>query len=105
MITFICLFFPPVLSVFLYEKIQKCRLDRRGFLSLYCFDVVAVNMLCFSVKKFVLHSAGDTMADLTPAGGLNYLVIALAAAVAVAFACVFAKKNVKISKEVEDEAE
>ncbi|MBO4938123.1 MAG: hypothetical protein J6C98_03865 [Oscillospiraceae bacterium] len=103
MITFICLFFPPVLSVFLYEKIQKIRLDLRSFFGYYCLDVVMVNLICFMVKHFVLNTASDSMADLTPAGAMNYLVLALAAAVVMAFICVFAKKNVKISKEVADE--
>lgn len=105
MITFICLFFPPVLSVYLYEKIQNTRLDRHGFFGLYCFDVVTVNLICFAIKRFLLGTASESMADMSPAAALNYLVMALFGAVVMAFVCVFAGKNVKLSKEVEDDAE
>ena len=109
MIGFICLFFPAVLAVYLYEMIMGNRLDRHTFWGMYCFDVIAINMFCFAVKRFVLGTASEVMlslyTDMTPVAAMNYLIIAMVGVVAVSIFCVFAAGNIKISREVENETE
>lgn len=105
MIALICLFFPAILSVWIYEKLAKHTLVKRNWLYLYALNVVLINAACFLVKKVVLHTAdspfGSFSADLTPTAALNYLVMSLPAGGVLAFVEVLLGKYVKVT--VEDE--
>lgn len=105
MISVICLLFPAILCVWVYEKLAKHPLTRKNWLYLYALNVVLINAACFLVKKVVLHTAdfpfGSFSVDLTPSAALNYLIMALPAGGALAFVEVLLSKNVKVT--VEDE--
>ena len=103
MITFICLFFPAVFSLFVYEKLGRRELDKKGWLYLYATDVLFINLGCFFVKS-VLTGSGevpiyDLYTDMVPSWALNYLTMALPLAVAFAVFQVFFSKNVDIHVE------
>ena len=88
MIAFICLFFPAVLSVGLFEHLKKEKLTRRGWVYRFCANTLVINGICFAVKRFVLHTGlqafGSLYADTTPSAALNYMVMAIPVALVLA---------------------
>lgn len=108
MIAFICLFFPAVLCVGMYERIKKCELSRKNWLYNFAGNTIAINLACFLVKQFLLGTAELAMytlnADMTPRTAWRYLVIALVFAVLFAFLEVLASKHIKVTVE-ENETE
>ena len=50
MIAFICLFFPAVMGVWLFEHATKTKLEKRQLLYRYCFNVIVINFICFAIK-------------------------------------------------------
>lgn len=105
MIAFICLFFPAVVSVWLFEHLSKSELTRKKWLYRYCTNVVFINLLCFLIKRVFLGTAGSSLydtSDMTPAAALNYLVMSIVFAVGIAFISVLASKHAKL--EVEDDS-
>ena len=101
MINAICLLFPAVLCVWLYEKLAKKDLTKKNWAYLYVLDVLLINAACFLIKKLVLNTAQYPMDDISPAGALNYLVMALPIAGALGYIQSLLKKNAKVT--VEDE--
>lgn len=109
MIAFICLFFPSVSSVWLYESLTKSRLERRRWLYLYTVDVMLVNLFCFLVKRFVLQTGGEAFfslfTDTTPAAAANYLIMAIPAALILAAVQSLLRGRVSIAVEERDAKE
>lgn len=103
MIAFICLFFPAVLCVAMYERIKKCELSRKNWLYNFVGNTVAINLACFLVKHFLLDTAGLAMytleADMTPNTAWKYLVMAIVFAVLFAFLEVLASEHIKVTVE------
>lgn len=81
MITFICLFFPPVLSVWIYEHLRRRDLRKRHWIYLYAAAVLTTNLCVFLVKRLVLGTGGmpifDLYNDLPPSAASNYLIMAV----------------------------
>ena len=102
MITLICLLFPAVLSVWLYEKLAKHDLTKKNWCYLYVFNALVINVVCFLVKKLVLNTAQHSMSDISPAGALNYLIMAMPTAAVLAYVESLLKKNTKVTVEDED---
>ena len=102
MITFICLFFPSVLALALYEKITKCKISVKKSIYLYCIFNIFINGGCFLIKKYIL-ATGDLYlfegTDMTPSAAFNYLLITIPLAIICALIASLLKKNVKIEKE------
>lgn len=109
MIAFICLFFPAVLGVAIYEHLRKQKLCRRQWFYRYCTNVVFINMICFAVKRFLLGTGGDAFTgvggDATPATAVNYLVMAIPVAVVLVFLQVLLGKHANVTLEDDANAE
>ena len=84
MITFICLFFPGILSVWLYEKVSAKQLTTKQWFYFYTTAVLFVNLFCFLVKRFLLGTGSMHMfnlyEDITPSAASNYMIMAIPAA-------------------------
>ena len=51
MIAMICLFFPAVLAMWLYESVEKEKLETRQWCYRYSANVLMINFICFAVKN------------------------------------------------------
>lgn len=85
MIAFIVLFLPAILSVWIWEAVNKTALPRRNWVYVFALHTVLINFVCFAVKKWILHTADapifSFVADMTPSTACNYLIMALPLAV------------------------
>ncbi len=108
MITFICLFFPAVVSLWLYEALAKTSLGLKKCIFRFCLNSLIINFVCFVAKKFVFDTASYSLyieGDMLPSTALNYLIIALPIAVILVLAEVLLSKKIKITvEENRDEA-
>lgn len=106
MISFIVLFLPAVLSVWLWETFSKSRLCKRNWVYLLSLNILLINFGCFAVKKWILYTGNHTlatlMADMTPAVAVNYLIMAVPAAVALALAEKLAYSKIRLRVEGDD---
>lgn len=108
MLTFICLFFPAVLYVWMFEGLTKEELSFKKWVHRYAFGVVFINLLCWLIQRFVLDNAYTPFYDanygITPAAACDYMVMALIfTAVLGAFAALLHKKG-KIAVEDQEDA-
>ncbi len=103
MIAFICLFFPSILGLWLFESLSKQKLTVKQCVYRGCTYALVSNFICFAVKKIVLHTAAASVmvgGDMTPGIAFNYLVIVIPVVVVlVIFEILFSKK---ITISVED---
>ena len=102
MVTFLCLFFPAALSVFLFEEITHQKHGVRKLAFLYTADVIGVNFLVFAIKRWVLKSAEATLltgSDMAVSTAFNYLVMAIPIAVIAAVVFSFLSKRVRLDVE------
>ena len=103
MIALICLFFPAVLGVGMFERWQKTNLTRKQWLYRFCANALFINCICFCVKRFLLNTAAEPLytlyADVTPSAALNYMIIAVPTAALFAFLQVAFAKTAKITVE------
>lgn len=106
MITFIVLFLPAVLSVWLWEVFSKARLCKRNWVYLLSLNILLINFGCFAVKKWILYTGNHTlatlMADMTPSVAVNYLIMAIPAAVALALVEKVVYSKIRIRVEGDD---
>lgn len=107
MIAFICLFFPAVVCVWIYELLIKKSLLRRQLIYRFCFNTLVINALCFAVKSFLLSTGAEPIftlyIDMTPNIAVRYLIMALPTSIILGLVEVFLTKNVKVT--VSDEKE
>lgn len=105
MIAFIILFFPAVIATRIYEAVKKLELTPKRWISRYCVNNLLINFFCFAVKSVILKTSGAPLytlyADITPAAAMNYLIMALPAAILLGFIEVLLTKTVKVEAEVE----
>lgn len=111
MISFICLFFPAVVSVWIFRLLSKRR-EISDFLFRYCFNNLIINGICFAIKSFILSTGAQPLYsvsyDMTPDVAVRYIIMALPVAVFIALVEFFATKNVKVivdDENKEDEKE
>ena len=108
MIAVICLFFPSVLGLWAYEKLSKRALTGMERLFRFCATVLAVNLVCFAVKRFFLSTAYDSLlsgGDMLPGVALNYLVLAIPATVVIVVVELLFSRKVKIVLEENSDEE
>ena len=103
MINVICLFAPAVLSVYLYERLLKRSLCKKGWLYAFTAFTILINAVCFSVKKFILGT-GDVYifalnAGTSPSIALHYLIMAVPVALCLPFVFNFVRTHFKFSVE------
>lgn len=51
MIQILCLFFPPIISVYIVHIVQKQKLDLIKFLYTYCFYTLIINIIIIFILK------------------------------------------------------
>ena len=106
MITFICLFFPAVLSVFAYESLRRENLHIKKWIYLYVTDVLFINFACFFLKTVVLGTGGypifDLYNDLQPSSAMNYLIMAVPLAMVLSVVEALLARSLKFTVEDED---
>lgn len=113
MITFIVLFLPAVLAVWIWETVSKTQLSKKKWLYLLSLNIMLVNLACFAIKKWILHTAANVLsglaADMTPSVALNYLIMAIPVAIGLALVENFVFRHIRLrveeDREVEDEKE
>lgn len=109
MIGFIVLFFPAVLSVWIYEALRKESLPRKAWLYRFSLNTLLINFVCFAVKKWILGTGNAVIlslaADMTPSVACNYLIMALPLAIGFAILQVITKKCVRVEAVPEDKDE
>lgn len=107
MITFIILFFPAVISLLIFERINKATLSKRTLIYLFSTNVLIINLACFTVKLFFSRGANkpfdELLNNMTPFDAFIYILISLVVAVLAALVESFIRKNVEVSIEVKDE--
>lgn len=99
MIAFICYFFPAVFSIWLYEALTKNSLNIKKCIFRFCSNAMFINLGCFGIKKYVLHTADYPIlldGDMLPGVAFNYLIMALGVAIILLLAEILLSKNAKI---------
>lgn len=87
MLEFICLFFPPILSVFLMEQLCKKNFSIRNTIYLFATNTLSINFIVFAIKYFLLHTAVvplSTETGMTVNSAFKYLIMAIPLAVLIA---------------------
>lgn len=107
MIGFIVLFLPAVLSLWIWETVCKTHLSRRKWVYLLSLNILVINFVCFAVKKWLLHTAGQALSplltDMTPSTAVNYLIMAVPTAVVLALVEKFFFQKVRLRVEGDEE--
>lgn len=103
MLLFVAVMLPAVISVFIYDSASNGEIKPRQLVYIYSISNILINSVCALIKRFVLGTAGATLAagtDMTPSALLNYMVIAVPAAIVIGFIVSLLKRaNVRVSKE------
>lgn len=102
MIAFICLFFPAVISVWIFELLTKNQLSIKKCIYRFCLNSILINFLCFFIKKVFFNTATYPLyyaPDMLPATAINYLIIAVPLAILIVLSEVLFSKHIKISVE------
>lgn len=103
MLLFVAVMLPAVISVFIYDSVSHGEIKPRQLIYVYSISNIFINSVCALIKRFVLGTAEVTLAagtDMTPSALLNYMVIAIPAAVIIGFIIsLFKRGNVRVSKE------
>lgn len=103
MLKFICLFFPAVISVFIFDKLQKKPLQLRKIIYLYATNTVIINLLCILIKKLFLGTADNPISaagmDMIPGVAFNYLIMAVPFAVLISVIETILARNINIKVE------
>ena len=109
MIAFICLFFPAVLSVCMYERLTKRELGFKRIVYRFCINALIINFICFLSKKLFFGTAEAPLytfeTDMRPTVAINYIITAVAVAVALTLFEVLLSKKVRIYVEEDKEKE
>lgn len=105
MVALICLFFPAVVSVWIYEALTKEALTGRKWGNLFAFHCLAILFACILVMRFFLGNAHEYVlnGDMHLQHACNYLVLAIPVTVVLPVIEVLLKKNVKIT--IEEQAD
>lgn len=103
MLTFICLFFPAVLFVWVFEGLSRKEVSRRKWVYLYSTGVIAVNLMCWLTRRFVFQTAHVTFANvqtgITFAEASEYMILALPFALVLGALAALLSKRVHIQIE------
>lgn len=104
MIACICLFFPAVVSVALFERFTRKQLSVRHIMYLFALNTMLINAVCFFVKTFFLGTGYLPLydkADMIPGAALKYLIMAVPVSIAAAgvISCLHANITVTVEEE------
>ena len=106
MITFIILFFPACLSMWLYEHVTKVDLSVKRWVNLYAVHNLLINFTCMMLMRLVTDQAGsylyDRNIDIPAITATNYMVKAIPVALGVAVIAILLHKTVKVQLESDE---
>ncbi|MBO4216636.1 MAG: hypothetical protein J5940_01680 [Clostridia bacterium] len=101
MIAFICLFFPAVVSVWIFEALTKRNPGLKKTIFLFCTNALIINFLCFLMKKFIFGTADVPLYaaqyDMYPTVAVNYIICAAGIAVIISVIEALLAKKVRVS--------
>ena len=99
MVAFIVLFFPAVLSLWIWEAAGKRTASRKKWVYLYVLNTIIINFGCFAIKKWLLHTGEYSLENMSPSAAVNYLIMAVSLAIVLALVEIFPYKQVRLSIE------
>lgn len=105
MIEFICLFFPAFISVGIFQKLIKNKLNLINLFSVYSIFNLAINGFVFLIKTYILGTGESLLIfdiDMTPSIALNYLIMAVPASVIFSIIFTLCYKNIELKIEKDD---
>ena len=108
MITFIMLFFPAAMSMWLYEYVTKQDLSVKRWASLYAVHNLLINFVCLMLMRLVTDQAGAYIynrdIDIPPYVATNYMIMAIPVAIALGVVAILLHKTVKVELESNEDA-
>ena len=108
MITFIMLFFPAALSMWLYEHVTKTDLTVKRWVNLYAVHNLLINFVCLMLMRLVTDQAGEYIynreIDIPPYVATSYMIMAIPVAIALGVVAILLHKTVKVELENNEEA-
>lgn len=108
MITFIILFLPAMLSMWIYEHVTKSDLSVKRWVNLYGVHVLLINFFCLMMMRLVTDQAGEYLynreIDIPPYVATSYMLMAIPAAIVLGVVAVLLHKTVKVELEAEEDA-
>lgn len=108
MITFIVLFFPAALSMWLYEHVTKTDLSVKRWVSLYAVHNLLINFICMMIMRRLTNQGNDYLfnlqTDIQPHVATDYMIKAIPVALVVGVAAILLHKTVKVELEVDEDA-
>lgn len=101
MVALICLFFPAIVSVWIFEALSKEDLTGKKWGYQFVLNCLLINFACILVLRFLFGNASSYVlnGDMHLQHAYNYLILAIPAAVVLSVMEVLLKKNVKITVE------
>jgi len=109
MVSFMIMFFPPVLSVWIHEALSKTEPKPKTWVMLYITSTLVVNLCCMMIMSSVLGGgeiALDSLANGLFIGvAVIYLLLALPVSVLFGVVITYIKKNLRIEIEEPEDGE
>ena len=99
MVTFIVLFLPAVLAVWIYEGLSRHKLAFRQWACFYGVCVLFLNTVAMMIMRFLLNWPGENLADVNVYMATNYLILTLPTAVVLGVLAALLQRNLKIEFE------
>lgn len=105
MVALICLVFPAVVSVWIYEALSRKNLTGKKWGYLFALNCLLILFVCVLIMRLFLGNAHEYVLnwDMHLQHACNYLVLAIPATVVLPVMEVLLGENVKIT--VEDQAD
>lgn len=108
MVTFIMLFFPAALSMWLYEHVTKTDLSVKRWVNLYAVHNLLINFICLMLMRLLTDQANDRLynreIDIPPYVATDYLIKAIPVAIVLGLIAIALHKTVKVELESNEEA-
>lgn len=105
MVSFICLFFPAVVALWLFEKVNHYNFNLKKMLYIYCIFNLCINGSCFFVKEYILDTGMYTltgnMKDMSITAAFHYLIMAIPLSFIFPLMSTVLSRNTKITKETQ----
>lgn len=108
MLTFICLFFPAVLSLRILEALAPQKLDLKHCVYTYCTNALLINFACVGAKTVILGTGAAPLCeggwDMLPSAAFVYMIMAMACGVFIAVLELLLSRHVTFAIEEEQNA-
>ena len=110
MTRFICMFFPALLALWIFEHLAKTDLSPKRTVYLYAFNVIVINVFVMLINRYVLRieqHVASSLAEFSTPGTVCYLAVAVPFGALLALLQRFWQKFVQVTVErnIDDPAE